>query len=37
MKPTLNWDTYLAKAAEAVAEGIVMVRNEKQALPLREG
>ncbi len=34
MKPTLDWNAYLAKAAEAVAEGIVMVRNENAALPL---
>ncbi|MBR3629362.1 MAG: glycoside hydrolase family 3 protein, partial [Oscillospiraceae bacterium] len=37
MKPTLDWNAYLAKAAEAVAEGIVMVRNEHAALPLPEG
>ncbi|MCR4644414.1 MAG: glycoside hydrolase family 3 C-terminal domain-containing protein [Oscillospiraceae bacterium] len=35
-KPTLDWNEYLAKAAEAVAEGIVMVRNENRALPLRK-
>ena len=35
-KPTLDWNTYLAKAAEAVSEGIVMVRNENAALPLRK-
>ena len=35
-KPTLDWNEYLAKAAEAVSEGIVMVRNENAALPLRK-
>lgn len=35
MKKILDWDKYLNTAAEAVAEGIVMLRNENSALPLR--
>ena len=34
---TLDWNSYLEKAAETVSEGIVMLRNEKQALPLPAG
>ncbi len=34
MKRTLDWNEYLARAAEAVAEGIVMLRNDNAALPL---
>ena len=35
-KTTLDWNEYLKKAAEAVAEGIVMLRNENAALPLKQ-
>ncbi len=34
MKQTLDWNAYLKKAAEAVAEGIVMLKNDNAALPL---
>lgn len=34
MKYTLDWNEYLAAAAETVAEGIVMLKNENHALPL---
>lgn len=34
MKHTLDWNTYLKLAAEAVAECIVMLKNEGAALPL---
>ena len=34
MKRTLDWDKYLEKAAETVAEGIVMLKNDNNALPL---
>lgn len=37
MKKTLDWKQYLDVAANAAAEGIVMLRNEKQALPLIAG
>ncbi len=37
MKYTLDWNAYLAKAAETVAEGIVMLKNENHALPLPAG
>ena len=33
----LQWDAYAAKAREAVTEGVVLLRNEKQVLPLAEG
>ena len=36
MKKTLDWNTYLKTAAEAVAEGIVMLKNENAALPLHQ-
>ncbi|MDE5563988.1 MAG: glycoside hydrolase family 3 C-terminal domain-containing protein, partial [Oscillospiraceae bacterium] len=36
MKQTLDWNRYLETAVQAAAEGIVMLRNEKQALPLSE-
>ena len=34
MKRTLDWNKYLEKAAETVAEGIVMLKNDNNALPL---
>lgn len=34
MKKTLDWNEYLKLAAEAVAEGIVMLKNDGAALPL---
>ncbi len=37
MKRILDWNAYLAKAAETVAEGIVMLKNENHVLPLTEG
>ena len=37
MKHTLDWNEYLRLAAQAAAEGIVMLRNQNQALPLAEG
>ena len=37
MKRTLDWNQYLARAAEAVAEGIVMLKNDHAALPLPAG
>ncbi len=36
MKRTLDWNHYLSTAALAAAEGIVMLRNENAALPLRK-
>lgn len=32
---TLDWDKYLKTAAHVVSEGIVMLKNEHQALPLK--
>ncbi len=37
MKKTLDWNVYLETAADAVAEGIVMLKNEGAALPLPQG
>ncbi len=34
MKKTLDWNKYLDTAAEVVSEGIVMLKNENNALPL---
>ncbi len=34
---TLDWDAYTKCARRAAAEGIVLLRNEKQVLPLPEG
>ena len=34
MKKVLDWQHYLDTAAQAVAEGIVMLENKNQALPL---
>ena len=35
MNRILDWDKYLDTAAKAVAEGIVMLKNDNEALPLR--
>ena len=32
---TLDWDKYLKTASQVVSEGIVMLKNEHQALPLK--
>lgn len=34
MKKILDWNKYLETAAKAVAEGIVMLKNDNNALPL---
>lgn len=34
MKKILDWNKYLDKAAEAVSEGIVLLKNDNNALPL---
>ena len=34
IKKTLDWNVYFKTAADAVSEGIVMLRNNNQALPL---
>ena len=34
MKRTLDWNKYLEKAAETVSEGIVMLKNDNNVLPL---
>ncbi len=34
MKKILDWNEYIKKSAEAVAEGIVMLKNDNHALPL---
>ena len=36
MKKTLDWQKYIEKAAQTVSEGIVMLRNKNNALPLAE-
>ena len=35
MNKILDWDKYLRTAADAAAEGIVMLRNDNEALPLK--
>ena len=35
MKKTLDWRKYLDTAANVVSEGIVMLKNDNNALPLR--
>lgn len=35
MKKILDWNKYLRTAADAVAEGIVMLKNNNSALPLK--
>ena len=37
MQKTLDWNEYLNLAAQAVSEGIVMLKNENAALPLPAG
>ncbi|MCR4586868.1 MAG: glycoside hydrolase family 3 C-terminal domain-containing protein [Lachnospiraceae bacterium] len=37
MKQTLNWKTYEKTARQMAAEGCVLLRNERHALPIREG
>ncbi len=37
MKYTLDWNQYTATAVNAVSEGIVMLKNDNSALPLRKG
>lgn len=37
MKRILDWNHYLDTAAQAVAEGIVMLKNDNAALPLKKG
>ena len=36
MKQILDWNHYLETAAQAAAEGVVMLRNENAALPLKK-
>ena len=36
MKKILDWNRYLETAAQTAAEGIVMLRNDNSALPLRK-
>lgn len=36
-KKILDWNEYLACARRAVAEGVVMLENKNQVLPLKEG
>ena len=36
MKKILDWNKYLEKAAETVTEGIVMLKNNNSALPLKK-
>ncbi|NLT08499.1 MAG: beta-glucosidase, partial [Ruminococcus sp.] len=36
MKKTLDWSKYLETAAQTVAEGIVMLKNDNNTLPLQE-
>ena len=36
MKKTLDWNKYLEKAAETVSEGIVMLKNDNNVLPLKK-
>lgn len=36
MNRTLKWNEYLETAANAVAEGIVMLKNDNSALPLNK-
>ena len=37
MKMTLDWEQYKAKAAKMVAEGVVLLRNDHEVLPLKKG
>ena len=36
MKKILDWNIYLETAANAVAEGIVMLKNNNSVLPLKK-
>jgi len=36
MKYTLDWNEYASKARQAVAEGCVLLKNDKQALPIKK-
>lgn len=36
MKRILDWDKYIEKAVEVVSEGIVMLKNDNNALPLKK-
>ncbi|MCM1132600.1 MAG: glycoside hydrolase family 3 C-terminal domain-containing protein [Ruminococcus flavefaciens] len=36
MKKVLDWEKYIQLASETVAEGIVMLRNDNSALPLKK-
>ena len=33
----LDWEQYLQKARETVAEGCVLLKNDNQVLPLKKG
>ncbi len=37
MAKTLDWKKYEEKAREAIAEGCVLIKNDKQTLPLKKG
>lgn len=37
MKKTLDWNLYIEKAVEAVQEGMVLLKNDKNTLPLKKG
>lgn len=37
MDLVLDWDLYAAKARELVAEGCVLLKNDKETLPLKKG
>ena len=36
MEKVLDWNKYIDKSAETVSEGIVMLKNDNNALPLRK-
>ena len=37
MSRILDWNKYIEKAAKTAAEGIVMLKNDNDALPLADG